>query len=152
MKLVCKYCGKDFEGRAKNTKYCSASCRRKNHYYQHPEKMKDKRVRENSDAVKRIYTRIKSRAKLNNIPFNLEIEDIVVPQHCPVLGIPIHSVYGGGTNQNNSPSVDRINPKGGYVKGNVRVISNRANLLKSNASIEELRLVLKDLEGIKKCD
>ena len=148
MKLICEYCEKDFEARSKNTKYCSASCRRKSYYYRHPEKMKERRLKENSNVVKRIHARIKSRAKRNNIPFNLELCDIVVPEYCPVLGIPIYSICGGGTNQDTSPSVDRIDPSGGYVKGNVRVISNRANLLKSNATVEELRLVLKDLEVI----
>jgi hypothetical protein len=37
-----------------------------------------------------------------------------------------------------SPSVDRIDPNGGYVKGNVVVVSYRANLIKTNASVDEL--------------
>lgn len=44
-----------------------------------------------------------------------------------------------------SPSIDRIIPELGYTKGNIRVISNRANLLKSNATIEELQKVINDL-------
>lgn len=48
----------------------------------------------------------------------------------------------------NDPSVDRIIPELGYTKGNVRVISNRANLLKNNASIEEIELVLEDLRRL----
>ena len=43
------------------------------------------------------------------------------------------------------PSLDRIDGAKGYVKGNVRVISHRANMLKNDATIEELELVLKDL-------
>lgn len=45
-----------------------------------------------------------------------------------------------------SPSLDRIDSSKGYVKGNVRVISARANMLKNNATVEELTLVLKDLK------
>jgi len=32
------------------------------------------------------------------------------------------------------------------VKGNVRIISNRKTLLKSNANVEELQLILDDLK------
>ena len=35
----------------------------------------------------------------------------------------------------------------GYVKGNVFVISNRANIVKSDASKEEIALILKYMEG-----
>jgi hypothetical protein len=47
-----------------------------------------------------------------------------------------------------SPSLDRIDPSKGYVKGNVRVISARANLLKNDATVGELTLVLEDLREI----
>ena len=47
-----------------------------------------------------------------------------------------------------SPSLDRINPKYWYIKWNIRIISNRANRIKSDASIEEIRLILKDAETL----
>ena len=76
------------------------------------------------------------------------MEDIVVPDVCPVLGIPIQKNHGHQGYFDDSPSVDRIIPELGYTKGNVRVISNRANLLKNNAKIEELELVLEDLRRL----
>lgn len=79
---------------------------------------------------------IKSRCRRNNIPFNLTLEDITPPEICPVFGIPLEK---GDTKINpNSPSVDRINPELGYVKGNIQVISFKANTMKSNATPEEL--------------
>lgn len=66
-----------------------------------------------------------------------------------VLGIPIvktHGTSGKVGYRPNAPSVDRIRPELGYVKGNVRVISSRANLLKNNAEIWELEKVLEDLK------
>lgn len=47
-----------------------------------------------------------------------------------------------------SPSLDRIKPELGYVKGNIRVISFKANSIKNDASIEELRQILQYMEDI----
>jgi hypothetical protein len=77
----------------------------------------------------------KSRAIRDNIPFDITIEDIVIPEVCPVLGIPMFR--GNGKPCNNSPSLDKIIPEKGYVKGNVRVISHRANALKGDGTAEE---------------
>ena len=88
----------------------------------------------------------KKRAKEKGWAFNITDADLVVPQFCPVLGIKIEFGYGKGP-QDSSPSVDRINPTLGYVKGNVRVISNRANRLRSDATIEEIKLILADEES-----
>ena len=68
-----------------------------------------------------------------------------VPEFCPVLGIKLVPYNNGSGFHIDSPSLDRIKPELGYIKGNVRVISNRANLLKNNATVEELEKVLEDL-------
>jgi hypothetical protein len=46
-----------------------------------------------------------------------------------------------------SPSVDKFDNDRGYVKGNVNVISNRANVLKNDATVAEMRAVLTYMEG-----
>jgi hypothetical protein len=56
-----------------------------------------------------------------------------------ILGIPL--VMGDKYAHDNSPSLDRIIPELGYVKGNIMVISHKANTIKSNANIEELEKV-----------
>lgn len=83
---------------------------------------------------------IRSRAKKKGIPFDLVEADLVVPTHCPVLGIPL--VPRSGSFCDNSPSVDRLIPELGYVKGNCRVISYRANRIKCHATIEDLEKIL----------
>jgi hypothetical protein len=84
-----------------------------------------------------LYYNAKRRAKEEGIPFNLERSDIVVPPVCPILGLVLKP--SSGTVSDASPTLDRIYPDKGYVKGNVVVISMRANRLKSNASIDEIR-------------
>lgn len=84
----------------------------------------------------------KNRSKKKNLDFNIDVSDIVIPETCPVLGIPLY--LGNRILSPNSPTIDRIDSSKGYVKGNVRVISSRANTLKNNATLEELRLVYED--------
>lgn len=79
------------------------------------------------------------RARQAEVPFTIAVEDIVIPTNCPILGIPIFQAKGKRGGGENSPSLDRIVPERGYVPGNIIVISNRANRLKSDASIDELR-------------
>lgn len=86
----------------------------------------------------------KSRAKKRNVPFNIEVSDIVIPDNCPVLAIPIYRTAGKLTN--NSPSLDCFYPENGYVKGNVWVISQKANTLKNNLSLPEWKHFVNKLE------
>lgn len=79
------------------------------------------------------------RARRKQLDFNLKLADIVVPSHCPVLGIPLHK--NANVAGPNSPSLDRIDNDKGYVVGNVAVISKKANNIKSNATVEELEAV-----------
>lgn len=89
----------------------------------------------------------KSRAKKKGLPFNLERNDIIIPETCPVLPwITLTLAPREETRLTTSPSLDRIKPELGYVKGNVRVISGRANMLKNNATVQELEAVLRDLK------
>jgi len=79
----------------------------------------------------------RKRAKLFGIPLEIGLSDIVIPERCPVLGI---ALVRGDRPTPASPSLDRIDPRRGYVPGNVQVISTRANRMKSDASLAELRL------------
>lgn len=90
----------------------------------------------------------RKRAIAKNLPFDIDTEYIrsITPSHCPVFGTKLEwSIRRGdaGHSLPNSPSLDRIDPSKGYVKGNVWIISHKANTIKSNASHEELKLVTK---------
>lgn len=87
------------------------------------------------------------RAKAKNIPFDIDIEYVrsLVVSHCPVYGMPLDwSTYRGNkqTAIANSPSLDRIDPTKGYVKGNVWIVSHKANTFKSYATHEELKILV----------
>lgn len=84
----------------------------------------------------------RARARKSGIECTITLEDIVVPEFCPALGIPLKATVGQGSlppnKLYNSPSLDRVDNSKGYIPGNVRVISMRANDLKRNATTEEL--------------
>ena len=75
------------------------------------------------------------RARHKGLPFAITTADIIIPERCPVLGIPIMPAFGGTKRggKDGSPSLDRIIPELGYVPGNIMVISHRANSLKRDS-------------------
>lgn len=82
----------------------------------------------------------RKRARDRGLPYNIELSDIKIPAICPLLGMPISPNVGGKTPARNSPTVDRIVPEKGYVKGNVRVVSFLGNVMKRDASPEQIRI------------
>lgn len=86
---------------------------------------------------KKMLARAKSRARIKNIEFNIILDDIQIPLKCPILGLELTCKKGSG-GDNSSPALDRINPKLGYIKGNIRVISHLANMMKSCSTKEQL--------------
>lgn len=92
---------------------------------------------------KMIVTAARRRCRKSGVPFDLEYTDIDIPETCPVLGIELYPSFGKRGPQDNSPTLDRVECEKGYVKGNVEIISWKANRLKSNASPKELRKVAK---------
>jgi len=97
-----------------------------------------KRYTTKDARTRSLYTTAKQRAEGRNIPFSITLEDLVIPDICPVLGIEIRLEE---TYTDNVPTVDRIVPTLGYIPGNVAVISNKANRLKSDATSSELRRI-----------
>jgi len=86
----------------------------------------------------KMWQRAKQRAKGKGIAFDLDIDDIVIPDVCPATGIHINANSGKSGAYKNSPSLDRIDNRGGYTKGNVQVLSQCANAMKGAAEIDEL--------------
>lgn len=118
--------------------------------YAEKERIRNKKtVLNNYDSYKKMMVRsAKQRAKEKCIPFDVTYKDFEIPETCPLLGIKLNTHVGEKISgaRADSPSLDKINPELGYTKGNVWVVSYRANMIKSNASIEELELLVKNLK------
>lgn len=98
--------------------------------YTRPEYLERRKQKRSDDCGHVMLIDCRSRARKLGVPFNLTEEDTVVPALCPVLGIPLQRARGKRIDS--TPTVDRIDARGGYVKGNVAVISWLANRLKSD--------------------
>lgn len=117
---------------------------RKKYKEQYYQKLKDKLLYQQREyykipenRAKKLLSKTKARALKDGIPFEITVEDIVIPTHCPYLGMELTHDLGKGFLDSNS-SIDRIIPEKGYVKGNVQVISRLANQMKNSATKEQL--------------
>tara|TARA_B110000977_G_scaffold174294_1_gene228037 strand:- start:45 stop:509 length:465 start_codon:yes stop_codon:yes gene_type:complete len=86
----------------------------------------------------------KRQAKLKGCEFNLTKEylESIFPLNnlCPILKIKMSKSMQRHNLFYSSASLDRIDNLKGYIKGNVHFISRKANTMKSDASITELKL------------
>lgn len=97
-----------------------------------------------STIAYRLWNAARVRARKRKLEFTLLLDDIVVPEFCPVTGIRLESHKG--TVRWSSPTLDRVDNAKGYTKENSWVISARANSWKSNFTLDELRQMLYALE------
>jgi hypothetical protein len=96
-----------------------------------------------ASPIKYLVTQSRRRAKLDGLEHSITTDDLVMPSHCPLLGIPLF--FSRGRPTPNTPTIDRFNPRLGYVPGNVWVISYRANTIKSDATLDELLTLTRNL-------
>jgi hypothetical protein len=138
LRLVCKCdCGNTTDvrkgsviGASAETKSCG--CLRKS-----------KRPTQSHDPRGYLLARARERCKHSGLDFSITKEDIVVPDICPLLGIPIIPL---AKDRHHSPSLDRKDSSLGYTPSNIWVISSRANTLKNNATGDELLLLATNLK------
>ncbi len=106
-----------------------------------------------NNPMSRMFSRAKERAAKRGIEFTIVFEDLIKVKHCPVFGVEIVYDYirdknGKHTKDlDNVASLDRKDPSKGYVPGNVWIMSHRANRIKSDATLEELELMVKALKN-----
>src|SRR5689334_20577241 len=152
MKKLCIFCHEEKDinefvhdkRRIKSANYCKRCSYlrvKKKWVDNHPDQTREitRRTRRNNPKIM-LLARARQRAKIKNLPFNIDQNDIIIPDICPVLGIKLE--YGDRWKHENAPSIDRIRPELGYIKGNIKIISDRANRLKNNATIIELEKII----------
>jgi len=98
-----------------------------------------------------LFQAARSRSKKYGKEFNILFEEIQWNDYCPVLGLKLDYTSsrreGKGKIAKNAATLDRVDNSKGYIKGNVQVISFRANSLKSNGTIEEFQKILKYMKN-----
>lgn len=107
-------------------------------------------LRHRNDPRYQMLRNARKKARDRGLNFNLSIYDIPIPPLCPILGIELRVSSDRIGPTDNSPSLDRIDNSKGYVRGNVHVISYRANSIKRDSSIEELQKIVDYLKALRK--
>jgi hypothetical protein len=73
----------------------------------------------------------KQNARKKKQEHSISLEDIKIPDICPVFGTKFDTGM-------HVASIDRVDNSKGYIPGNIQIISKRANMMKYDASIPEL--------------
>lgn len=124
----CVKCSKVYRITSTNVRYCKeCNCNRVKSY----------------STEYKMLARAKVRAKSSGIKCSIRVEDIHIPEICPILGVRLEVHSGSAGGKPYSPSLDRIDNSKGYEPGNVVVISHLANMMKSSANPEQLVLFAK---------
>lgn len=118
---------------------------RRKEYQKHGRKAADRKnpmARQMAQMIKNS----RKRAKQKGIEHDIDVKYLrsIATTHCPYLGVQLRWEVQSGTRTDgagafcDSPSLDRIDPSKGYVRGNVAIVSYRANAIKNNATEYEL--------------
>lgn len=86
-----------------------------------------------------LWYKARRRSTEQSLPFDITPADVIIPTHCPVLGIELFT--SKQKIGDNSPTVDKIFPELGYIKTNIIVISAKANRIKNNGTIDDIEKV-----------
>lgn len=95
-------------------------------------------ARKRRDPRYRILLSSKNNANAHGIEHTLTLNDIHLPLLCKYLRIPLNYQHRNGGRAFDAPSIDRIDSSKGYVPGNIQIISDLANRMKQDATMEQL--------------
>lgn len=115
------------------------------------EAYREKNKNNNRHRLSRLLQQARVRAKKFEVDCDLTLDELIAifPEDgkCPVLGLDLKWGCNGKANRWCSPSLDRVDPKGNYTKSNIRIISWRANKIKSDCTVNEIELILKYMKA-----
>lgn len=123
---------------------CETQIRKDNYLATRLYRLQKDKEHKTNNPVSKILKQAKETAKRKNLEFNLTEKDIILQTHCKYLGIPLTNILGQGVIWDNY-SIDRIDSSKGYIKGNVEIISRKANTMKNMASQEELLIFARNI-------
>lgn len=116
------------------------------YYQQRHEELKD----DLQYRLRKLLNASRARAKKKNLYHDLQFEEVLeifpMDMICPVFGCEME--WGVGSNSPLSPSIDRIDSSQGYTIDNVQIMCWRANRIKADASLNELKLLVDYLGGV----
>ena len=108
----------------------------------------NKRKQDHNFKVRYTLNASKARARKRDLEHTLTLEELnsLFPQDmvCPVFGFTMQ----WGNPKWSSPSLDRIDSTKGYTLDNCQIISNKANKLKNDATLQELKDLVNYLEDL----
>jgi hypothetical protein len=99
-------------------------------------------------SIHEMFQKAKKRREQEGHTLDFTLEDIkgLVVETCPVFGVPLQ--YGGDDfNPVSSATIDAMNHSMGHVKGNLRIISAKANTVKNNSTPEEMKKLFTCMQG-----
>lgn len=139
---ITRFCNRTLKSGNISKRSACQDCDNKRTYYTYTKTEKGQ--------IKLLLRKARGRAKEKGLEYNLTESDLNIPEYCPVLGwIKLERNTGGKKASPCSPSIDRMDNNKGYISGNVKVISYRANALKNDATVDEMERVL---EYMRRCD
>lgn len=97
-------------------------------------------------SIRDRYNALKRRAKKSNIIFTITLDQFLEiwnnqNGYCFYTGIKMINKRGNGSSRH-SVSIDKIDPKLGYINGNVVFCTLQANTMKTDLTLEELKLYI----------
>ena len=144
-KNTCVECNKEYLAVQKRFKFCSSTCAHRNTYTNN---MLDYKWR-----LSKLLALAKNRAKEKHLSFDLTHDYLVELWEsnlgcCAVTGRLFNLEPSDiGLVNKNAPSIDRIEPKKGYTKENVRIIVYMLNCAIGEYGLDELRNLANDLNS-----
>lgn len=95
-----------------------------------------------------LWNQARKRALVKKFEFTIKLEDVVIPECCPIMCVKLEYIPGGYYDY--SPSIDRIDSTKGYTKDNIQIISSIANRMKWDATKEQLLTFCKGVLALEK--
>jgi hypothetical protein len=138
----CKRC--TYDSRKEYREEYKSTHNQNNQKYYYSERTNSYRI----DPRKYLFKVAKTRAKKQGQPFEICLDDIIIPEKCPILNVDIDFfIKNKADSYKYAASLDRIDNLKGYVPGNVRVISRKANMMKRDLNLEILEKLILYIKG-----